>query len=363
MEKRISSTEYRLGIYTGWPIKFQNLKKKFYTDSLRINLLMNQVFNILQNQSKILIPTSLINIYINNKVININFGYFQLQNIDRNEKFTFSDIIDKSDDNEETKFIDSDSFLEKDIMPLLKKKILTQKKKLKNINLIQTIKRFKLIKNVKKYTRYKFFFAKTFMYILHRKWNEYVIEQIFTTLFKRIVYNLVINLDLLFLKNYNLISKNTFYNIKEWYRKIGGNLFQINKQLLLLHYALTYKNFTPLILIKLKNDLESNPYRQKYIMNLFYNLLLSYSEIQRNIFGIKIDFKGAIGQHGRTKTVQFFTGRLYNFELVMPIEYAAINVNSIFGSIGVRWWFSYLENFTEKHLQKIEFSKKRIIKI
>jgi hypothetical protein len=378
MEKRISSTEYRLGIYTGWPLNFQNVRKKFYADSLRINLLLQQVFVLIQKQCDILIPYSIINVYINNKIININYGYFPLI-VDEDVKFDL--LFETESEEDAAKFAESDNVIKTIIIPLLQaklKKNFVKKKKFPVIskNKLQ-IRFFRLNKQDKTFVPYKapiiskkpqdkrrrrlknnlkLFYFEEFLEYFFIKWHRFVIEQIFAELFKRnsIVQN--INLKTYFLQHYNTLDDTSFLfnNVKDWYKKIGGNLKNFMDQLLPLHYSLIYKNFMPLVLLKLRNDLEQNPYRHRGIMTTFYNLLVAYKVMQDNISGLKLTFKGSIGQHGRTKTLHFFFGRLYTFELSMPVEYCAANANTIFGTIGIRWWINYHEErFEDESLKQL----------
>lgn len=353
MEKRISSTEYRLGIYKDWTVQNPTFKTKYYTDSLRINLLLHQILTAMQKEQGILIPTNLISVFINQNILNLSFGYFQIESINPATDLLLSD--DDLTKEKETMFDDSDALLYTLVLPILRQKMKQQiTSKLTSIKIKQTIgKKVKLVKKTKK--EKKFRVAKhmsaasllLFYFYLHRKWYEFTLNQVFSALVYKPTKITAINYDREIISN--CFSETTYHTIrsfqlmKEWYTKIGGNLVNIDKRLVYLHYSLAYKNFTPLVLHKLKQDLEENPYKQKQTMTMFYNLLLAYIEVQRHITGIKLSFKGAIGQHGRAKTLHFFAGRLYTFELMMPIEYSAININSIFGTIGLRWWLNILD--------------------
>jgi hypothetical protein len=190
---------------------------------------------------------------------------------------------------------------------------------------------------------------------LHTKWLKFLLSDIFNRFFSRCAKVLMQNCNFILVKTYNHQSRRLFYLIKEWYLKIGANAKSLNERLLYLHYSLVYNNLTSLALLHLKKNLELNPYIQKQIMSAFYNLMLAYLEIQRTLFGLRLVFNGAIGQHGRSKTVTFFYGRLNNFLLTMPVEYTAINIDAIFGTIGARWWLGYMnfDTLMPIHVQAI----------
>jgi hypothetical protein len=340
MEKRISSTEYRLGIYESWPINFNT---KYYTDSLRFNILLYQILKNLQNKTKMIMPLQLIKYFINNKILNFHISYFQIRFINKSQS---RNIKKELNDDTTLIFKKSNLKLKKNILPFLKSKL---KKKIKTKFIITELKK---CKDKKPILISQIFYI---YLVLQKKWLEFLLKELFQNLFyKSTILISITNLNLLLVSQYKKFPNKLFYKIAEWYKKIGGSKYNFNRNLIYLHYSISYKHLSPVILTILKTDLQRKPYQQRQCLNSFYNLILAYSEIQRNISGARICFKGTIGRHGRSKTTNFFIGRLYNFELIMPVEYSAININSIFGTIGIRLYFCFLdENYANKYFKQI----------
>lgn len=93
-----------------------------------------------------------------------------------------------------------------------------------------------------------------------------------------------------------------------------------------------------LYLSMIKKNIEQNITKQKQNITESYNILFAYTWVQRNIEGLKINFKGTIGRHGRAKTITFLLGGLYQASLIRQVEYYYTKIDTKFGCISMKVW-------------------------
>lgn len=334
MENRISSTELRLGFTSNWKTNYFTANK-FYTDATKTLLFILYFFNGLQKQLNYIIPLPFIKIFISNNCFHINFIYMKNK---RNKKIILDpirpDFQDELQKNLTTGEIYSDvtekylqQYYQQINKVVLKKKIKRKLKKNKNFN--------KILKNKLILLTFK---------TLNNKIFESTLTELFCTLNKKKSYITSLNISQILAKSPEALFKN-FYEIREWYKKFGGNTYKLKKKLLITYYALTYKNCLPLYLNMIKNDISTQLTKQRIMMTTSYNILFAYTWVQRNLEGLKITFKGTIGNHGRAKSMTFMLGSLYQSSLIKPIEYYYIKIDTKYGSISMKLWCIFYINF------------------
>ena len=337
MEKRISPVELRLGFNADWKQKFLTANK-FYNDSIKLTLFIIYFLDGLQKVLGYTIPNPLVKIFISKNYFSVNYVYIlnkKKQKINKIEMSEDEDVSEQSEKNLEkclNKNISTKNLVKLKINKLLLKTAnrLKKKKSILKIKLKHKIK-FKIIKKK----------LKTLIILAIKNLNNKLFEEnlcnLFFTLTKKPCYITKINLAQTLAKNPENMFKN-FYEIRDWYKKIGGRLFGFNKRLITTYYALSYKNCIPLYLNMIKNDIENNLTKQRSIMTMTYNILFAYTWVQRNIEGLRITFKGTIGNHGRAKSMTFMFGGLYQASLSRQVEYYYVKIDTKFGCIGMKFW-------------------------
>jgi hypothetical protein len=176
-----------------------------------------------------------------------------------------------------------------------------------------------------------------FNLILCNKLNTENINNFLALIYNKQIIITGSNLSQILSKNPIFIFKN-FIEIRTWYKKFGGTFTNFKKNLLLTHYALSYNNSMPLLLNLYKTQIEKNLTKQRLLINTMYNLLFAYTWVYRNLEGLRINFKGTIGNHGRAKSLTFNLGSLYQSAINRPIEYFYVKIDTKYGSIGMRLW-------------------------
>jgi len=354
MEKRTSSTELRLGLNLEWKNNYLT-SYKYYNDSIKTTLFLNYILNGLQNDNEIIIPNPLTKYFISHNKILINFAY-----INKYDNYVFINLLNRVekedltlvDENQRSYY--SDSF-ESSLLFLLKqnkkitkkliksKKLLkikrnisVKKKKLKRIFFHQLLNASEIHDSNPKFLKKKLFIL-NFNSLLCNKLKHENLNIFLSLLLKKQTFIHSINLSQILSKNPAFIFKN-FIEIQNWFKKFGGSLINFKKNLITTHYALTYNHCIPLLLNLYKTQIEKNLTKQRLIMNTTYNLLFAYTWVQRNLEGLRINFKGTIGNHGRAKSVTFNLGSLYQSAVNRPIEYFYIKIDTKYGSIGMRLW-------------------------
>lgn len=334
MEKRTSSVELRLGLSLDWKVNYYTATK-YYTDTTKILLLLLYFINGFQKQLNYIVPTSFIKLFITNERVVVNFAY-----LDTFDNSIFVSKFNRVEEEDlENEILDEDFYLEncEKKLRLFQKKVSNFKIK-RNLNRHKNLKRF-FIKFSKKNTSNKFMkqlFVLTFK-ILNSKVYEDNLNDVFSSVLNKQCNINTMNFKQMLAKNPEYLFKN-FYEIKEWYKKIGGNLYNFKQNLLLTHFALNYNNCMPLFLNLIQIQMQENLSKQRVLMSTAYNLLFAYTWVQRNIEGMRICFKGTIGNHGRAKSVTFLLGGLYQSSFIRPIEYYFTKIDTKYGSIGMRLW-------------------------
>jgi len=332
MENRISATELRLGFTSNWKINYFT-SNKYYTDSTKILLFITYFFNGLQKQLNYTIPQSFIKIFISNEFYYINFIYIINK---RNQKKTIFDPIRPSLESELQKSLTTGEIYSDLTEKYLYKyyNIINKKLKIKKVKVFNFNKK-KL--NKKKLNKLKSRLIFLTFKTLNTKIFEENLNQLFETLTQKKSYVTSLNISQILAKSPEALFKN-FYDIRIWYRKFGGNTYKIKQKLLTTYYSVTYKNCLPLYLNMIKSGVEYQLMKQRNVMTTSYNILFAYTWVQRNLEGLKISFKGTIGNHGRAKSMTFMLGSLYQSSLIKPIEYHYIKIDTKFGSISMKLW-------------------------
>jgi hypothetical protein len=325
LENRISSTELRLGLTSNWKINYFTANK-FYTDSTKIILFIIYFVNGLQKQLNYTIPQSFIKIFISNHYFFINFIYI----LNKKKKKINLEATRPSFESELQKMILTGETYSDLAERYLSKYYKANNKKIKIINKTKQ-------KNKKKFKNLKLKLIFLILKTLNIKIFEENLNELFYTLMHKKSYVTSLNISQILSKSPKALFKN-FYDIRHWYRKFGGNTYKIKQKLLTTYYALTYKNCLPLYLNMIKNNVEHYLTKQRIMMTTSYNILFAYTWVQRNLEGLKITFKGTIGNHGRAKSMTFMLGSLYQSSLIKPIEYYYIKIDTKFGSISMKLW-------------------------
>lgn len=326
MEKRTSAAELRLGFSLNWQLSYLT-SNKYYLDNTKTILLFLNFLNGLEKELDLTIPKTFFKIFISQKYIYINYVYLNNRKNKEYNELLFT--LDDMNIEEDTPILDKSHNYVNQLYNLTSKLKNNSRKKNKLKQFF--IKKLKNKKtNLKKLTIIN-------LNTLNLKLYQLILNELFNVLTKKLSKITNINLHQILNKNSEKLFKN-FYDIKQWYKKIGGNLFKFKQTLMLSYFSLTYKDCLPLLINMTKQNIEENITKQKIMMTNMYNILFAYTWVQRNIEGLRINFKGTIGNHGRAKSLTFMLGLIYQSSLIRPIEYYSIKIDTKYGSIGMRIW-------------------------